>query len=68
MPAARAVAATAPSDKVLIRYVGPREGSQTWRSPSNNTYRFSRSEPLQKVAAQDVDWLLQYSVFQRVTE
>ena len=66
LPAARAVSASSNSN-VLIRYTGPREGSQTWRSPSNRTYRFSRSEPLQQVAAVDVDWILQYSNFQRVT-
>lgn len=67
LPAARSIAAAAPNGRVLIRYVGPREGSQTWRSPTNQTYRFSRSEPLQPVASVDVDWILQYRDFQRVT-
>lgn len=64
--AARATVVAQEAD-VLVRYVGNRVGPTTFAGPSGRRYRFSRTEPVQKVARIDADFFASHGDFQRMT-
>ena len=62
----RAVPAGATNGVVLMRYTGARQGEQTWRPNSGNTYRF-KPGTVQRVNEEDVMFFASHPDFQQVT-
>lgn len=67
LPQAMTKTVVADANMIMVRYVGPSVGTQSWRGPSGRTYQFGLSDPLQNCLPIDADFFALRADFVKVT-